>query len=600
MNEINPKVTDPVEVWRNFGQQGADLAMPEPCRTPAPPDEPGRRAEALIAGEPIDFQARSPQQVALLIDRLRAGQVELKTQNEELRHAQEELAAAREQYADLYDYAPIAYITTDGDGTIIAANLTAADLLGVGRNEMIGAPLSDFVVRQDQDTLVAHRREVRRYGCLRNCELTMIKANGETYPAQLDSVVAPDRDGQFEHCRTVISDVTERVRADQALAQVRHRESLEILAAGIAHDFNNLLTGVMGAHSLATVELKTSPEHLPMRLSVMGKGLEVIRDLVHQLLTLGSPTPTDKRVIATRELVEQGCRMAVTAGNVECDCDLPARLWPVIANEQTVSRAIRSLVTNAVEAMPNGGLIQITADNAVVLPEQVPGLHAGHYVRISVADAGPGIPEDYLPRIFDPYFSTKERGPRHGMGLSLAMCHATVAEHGGVITAESRIGIGTTLHVYLPASAGTVDVRRDNKPCDAAPLMGVGRILVLDDQEIVRTAACDMLTQLGYAPVAARDGAEAVGMYREAVECEERFAAVIVDLTSRGGIGGSETMKDLLEIDPTVVALISSGFVNDPALTDFAQYGFRGVLPKPYGLAELGQALHAALHDAQA
>jgi PAS domain S-box-containing protein len=551
--------------------------------------------DARREGKRVGRQTVSPAQAAPHTPDLAPRQSDLQRENEELRHALAELEAVRDLYADLYDYAPIAYITTGADGAIVAANLTAADLLRVERDELVGAPIADFVARHDQGTLSSHRQQVRRYGFLKNCKLTMVKASGDTFPAQLDSVVSPGATGGFDHCRTVITDATEHVRMDQALAQMRHRESLEVLAAGIAHDFNNLLTSVMAAHSLATMDLK-SPEHLPVHFHVMSEGLEAIRDLVHQLLTLSSATPSDKTAVTISNLVETSCRLAPTADNVAYDFALGAQLWRVMANEPMISRAIQHLLTNAGEAMPNGGLIRITAENTVLLPGQLIGLQPGRYVRISVADAGPGIPEAHLTRVFDPYFSTKEQGAQRGMGLGLAVSHAIVKEHGGVITVDSRVGAGTTFHLYLPAPPNTNKPARKEKRRQGKLLTGIGRILVMDDQDIVRTAACSMLSELGYMPVAACDVAQAVGAYRDALETGERFAAVIVDLTTPDGVGGKEAIKELAKIDPTVVAIVSSGFVDDPVMTDFAHYGFRGALPKPYYPAELGQVLHAAVH----
>jgi two-component system cell cycle sensor histidine kinase/response regulator CckA len=288
--------------------------------------------------------------------------------------------------------------------------------------------------------------------------------------------------------------------------------------------------------------------------------------------------------------------VTITTGNVEYAYGLPDGLWAVTANEQAMPRAIQNLLNNAAEAMPNGGLIRIEAGNEVVLRGQIPQLQPGLYVRISIADGGCGIPEEDLPRIFDPYFSTKERGKQCGMGLGLAVCQAIVCEHRGAITVDSRVRAGTTVHLFLAAAGEPARPSQPQKQRDAQPRAGTGRILVMDDQEMVRTAACDMLTRLGYTPVATCDGAEAVRVYRQALESGERFSAVILDLTTPGGVSGTGTITDLLEIDPKVVALISSGYVNDPALGDFAAHGFRGVLPKPYDLAELSHALHAALH----
>jgi len=546
-----------------------------------------------MAGKEVDFQTLSPAQAARLAYDLQVQKIELEIRNEELCRAQEELAAARDRYADLYDYAPIAYVTADADGTIVAANLTAADLLHVGHDAMVGSPVSDFVARHDQDTLDQHRREVCRYGYLRRCELTMVKANGETFPAQLDSVISPDRDGAFDHCRTMITDVTERVRVDQALARLRHRESLAVLTTGIAHDFNNLLTTVLAGYSLANMDLHR-PDRLPLHLGMMGKGLEAIRDLVQALLTLTSRTASEKTMISAKALLEAGCDLTDIPADVHCATAVAEELWPVVANERMLSRVIQRLVTNAIEAMPAGGMIRVTADNAVVLADQVPDLRPGRYVRLSVADAGAGISDQALSRIFDPYFSTKERGDQHGMGLGLAIAHAVVAEHGGTITVASRIGTGTVFHVYLPAAHEPS--RGPHEPrAEAQALTGAGRILVMDDQSMVRFAACAILRRLGYTPAAVGDGMEAIQMYRVALESGERFAAVVLDLTVPQGMGGETAVAELLAMDPEAIVLVSSSYPQDPVMTDYARYGFRGTLPKPYDLTDLGQALRAAL-----
>jgi len=570
--------------------------MTDPAEMQLSPNELRQHAEALLVGRQIDFRGLSPEQAAALTHDLQVQQIQLELQNAELRRAQEELAEARDRYADLYDYAPIAYITTDSNGTIVAANLTAADLLGVGRSDLVGAPLSDFVARQDQDDLDLHGREIFRYGVAQRCDLTMVRADGGTFPAQLDSVVSPDPDGGFGHCRTVITDVTERVRTDQALAQLRHRESLEVLAAGIAHDFNNLLTVVMGKHSLATLDLLESPKRLPIHLGAIGEGLASIRDLVQELLTLASPTPSHKVAIATEGLVETGTRLAIAGGDVECDLALAQGLWPVFGNERAVLRVVQNLVSNAGDAMPAGGLVRITADNAVVLPRQVPELQGGRYLRISVADAGAGIGDENLARIFDPYFSTKARRGQRGTGLGLAICHAIVTEHGGAIIVDSKIGAGTTFHVYLPATDQPIPVAREIRE-EGGLLVGQGRILLMDDQDMVRRGACELLERLGYTPVATHDGEEAIRLYQEALSAGEPFDAVILDLTVPQGMGGKATVKELLATDPEAIVLISSGYIHDPLVTEHARHGFRGVLLKPYDLAELGKVLSAVLEN---
>jgi two-component system cell cycle sensor histidine kinase/response regulator CckA len=548
-----------------------------------------RRAEELLADKQLGLQTLSLERAGELIYELQLHQLELEMQIDELRRTEELLAHAE----DRYDYAPVAYVTTDANGAIVEANLTAADLVGVERQELVGARLSDFVAPDDQDSFYHHDRAVQGSGYRQSCELTMVRANGHRFAAWLDTTIAPGGDGGFDHCRSVIVDGTERARVQAAQAEMRHTLALQELIGGIAHDFNNLLTAVMGAHALATLDLEAR-DRLSVHLSVMGQGLEAIRDLVHQLTTLGSHRSSSKTVISLKSVAEKACAIALAGGDVECDLGVTAETWPVVANEQDVNQALQNLVTNAREAMPDGGTLRVTADNVLVLAGEVPQLPPGRYVRLSVADTGIGIPETDLPRIFDAYFSTKKRGGQRGMGLGLAICRAIVTEHGGAITVDSEVGTGTTVHVYCPAATESLPAQPQPERTELAA--AEGRILVMDDQEAVRTAACGLLTRLGYTPVPACDGGEAVRLYREAMASGERFAAVILDLTVPAGMGAKAAIKKVLAIDPAATVLISSGYSRDPLVTDYARHGFRGALPKPYTLEELSAALRSALH----
>jgi two-component system cell cycle sensor histidine kinase/response regulator CckA len=582
-------------MWSDHVQQSHDFAAAGPHGKQPGSEELRQRAEAAIAGKQVDFQTLPPEQAAELAHELQIHQIELEIQNEELRRAQEKLALAHDRYADLYDYAPVAYLTVDAEGKVVAANLTAADLLGMERGDVIGQPLSRFVTRDDQDALHDHHRHILKHGYQRCCVLTMVKADGAKFDALLDSAIAPADDGGFYHWRTVVKDVTERRRIEETLAQMRHRQAIEDLAGGIAHDFNNLLTAVMAAHSLATID-RAEPDRLLGHLEVIGEGLATIRDLVDELMALSSDTPSEKAAIALPDQVETACGTALADGEVRCHQALGPRLWPVLGNARLLSRALHHLVSNARDAIPGGGLIRITADNAVILPGQLRGLNAGHYVKLSIADAGRGIPEKHLTRLFDPYFSTKRRGDRRGIGLGLAVCHAIIAEHDGTIVVDSQIGVGTTFHVYLPAADAPIPMGRERSG-ETRRRGGSGRVLVMDDQEVMRAAACEMLTRLGYTPVAAHDGEEAVRLYREALDAGQPFAAVILDLTVRRGIGGKAAIGELLALDPHATVLISSGYTSDPIMADYATHGFRGALPKPYGLAELGHALSTVLGE---
>jgi CheY-like chemotaxis protein len=260
-----------------------------------------------------------------------------------------------------------------------------------------------------------------------------------------------------------------------------------------------------------------------------------------------------------------------------------------------VRQVIGNIVTNSREAMREGGVLEVEAEN-VVLDEEAERLGGvpGPHVRISFRDEGPGIPPEDLDRLFDPYYSTKTLGTQKGMGLGLAVAHAVVDKHGGFIEVESAPGEGARFAVCLPAPEGVVV--DEPSPPEGSPAPSA-RILFMDDEEAVRGAAETMLEHLGYEVCSARDGEEAIRVFRESAEAGRPFAAVVLDLTVPGGMGGREALGALRRIDPDVRAIVSSGYSEDPSLTDPEEHGFRGVLPKPYVMAQLSEALAEVLGE---
>jgi two-component system, cell cycle sensor histidine kinase and response regulator CckA len=265
----------------------------------------------------------------------------------------------------------------------------------------------------------------------------------------------------------------------------------------------------------------------------------------------------------------------------------------VEADESQLNQAISNLALNAVEAMPAGGVLMVTAVMESLPLENTLGLPSGEYVRIDIKDQGGGIPAELQHRIFDPYFTTKERGT----GLGLAISFSIVRRHGGTITVESASGKGSTFSVLLPASQKKVTIGKEEADREVMP--GSGRILVMDDEEDVSEVAAEMLSYLGYQVQTVRDGSEAVTAYRQAQEEGEAYAAVITDLTVPAGMGGRETVRRLLEIDPKARVIVSSGYANDPIMSEYADYGFKGVIPKPYRLNELGRVLREVISEGE-
>jgi CheY-like chemotaxis protein len=268
---------------------------------------------------------------------------------------------------------------------------------------------------------------------------------------------------------------------------------------------------------------------------------------------------------------------------------LPDDLWPANADKGQIGQVLQNLVINAVQAMPEGGMVRIEAANLQVAgPTTELPLVAGRYVHLTVSDTGVGIAAEHLPKIFDPYFTTKQQGS----GLGLATVYSIVKKHQGHIEVKSRLGSGTAFHIWLPAAAHAPAANRA-EPSTFTPLRA--RVLFMDDEQSIRGMAEMFLQRLGVQCETAADGSEAVLKYRAAREAGQPFDAVIMDLTVPGGMGGREAMEQLRLIDPGVRAIVSSGYSRDPVLANYRSHGFCGILPKPYGLEQLRHVLQQVI-----
>jgi len=264
---------------------------------------------------------------------------------------------------------------------------------------------------------------------------------------------------------------------------------------------------------------------------------------------------------------------------VRCEFSMADELWPAEVDAGQVGQLFRNLALNGREAMPEGGILSIRVENVVLESQASPSLPPGNYVRVSIADQGVGIAKEVLPKIFDPYFSTKQRGAEKGMGLGLTICHTVIQKHGGAITVESKLGVGTTFHIYLPACR---KLPRERKTSVATIPPKPGKILVMDDEEGVRKLVGLLLRRMGHQVELVEDGQRAIEVYGDAKRQGCPFDVVILDLTVRAGLGGQEAMQALLKVDPKVKAIVTSGYANDPVVLEPERYGFADVLEKPF------------------
>jgi len=399
-----------------------------------------------------------------------------------------------------------------------------------------------------------------------------------------------DTQGDLVGAIETLEDVTARKRAEEELIRVEKLESLGIFAGGIAHDFNKLISIML--YNIFTAKLSLADE----QQEVLGGGLETAekaglqaKELAHRLVTFAKGGESIRKTGDISQLLMNSIDLSLSGSNVICEFSFPNDLWPAEMDDVQIRQVIHNLVVNALEAMPKGGTITIHAENVNATVGNGLPLKEGKYVKWSVKDHGIGIPKEDLQKIFDPYFTTKPTGTTRGMGLGLAICYSIIKKHNGFINVESEPGVGSTFFVYLPASPQEGDLKKDTTEQSIAR---GGRILVMDDEETVRSATGVVLNYLGYDVEYAKNGNEAVELYRTAKEKKQPFSAVILDLNVLDGMGGEQAMKELLAIDPHVKAIITCGYSNDSAASELRNSGICWTVDVPYDIEKMKEILN--------
>lgn len=405
-----------------------------------------------------------------------------------------------------------------------------------------------------------------------------------------------DEDGNLIKAVHIVRDITEYKKMEELILKAKKLESLGTLAGGIAHDFNNLLSAIVGHIDLAKDKIKHDLGAFE-NLNEVEKASMRASELAAQLITFSKGGKPVKKVVSIGELVKNSVSASLSDSGSNCEFSIPDDLFPVEIDALQIKQVIRNIVINATEAMNGKETIKVYCENAAVGKKDGLPLKAGKYVLLSIKDQGFGIAAENLAKIFDPYYSTKEMGPDKGQGLGLSICHSIIKKHDGFITVESGLGVGTTLIIYLPASEKEItELESVQKPVSEKLVVGRGKILMMDDERMLRNLVAQMLSQFGFDDVAlAQDGTEAVELYRSALESGKPFDTVILDLTVRGGMGGKTAVQKLLEINPHVKAVVLSAYFNDPVMTDYKKFGFAAALPKPFTKKALKDTLSRVL-----
>ncbi|MFT5239084.1 MAG: two-component system cell cycle sensor histidine kinase/response regulator CckA [Kiritimatiellia bacterium] len=508
--------------------------------------------------------------------RLSAHQKELESLVEErtaaLRLTNAKLDQSRADFHSLVEQSMEGVLVLDPEGTVLYANPAAAVLLQTHL---------DLLVGQAFDYHIDLGREV---------QIETERADGGR---SLIEALYSETEWHGKGARLVtLRDVTLRRMAEKQMLRSDHLESLGVLAGGIAHDFNNLLSGIVGNISYAALP-ETTAQQCSRALNEAEGAAGRAKTLTHQLLTFARGGAPLREITNVEELLEETTRFSLVGSNCASHIVAESGLWSAYIDVSQIGQVIENLFINAAQAMPRGGTIDVNARNFALQVEGVSrglNLEAGLYIEVSFHDSGVGIDSALLPKIFDPYFSTKE----DGSGLGLAICYSIMAKHGGDLVVESKPGQGSTFTLYLPATMETKEPVMTDR--EAPTSSGVGkRVLVMDDEEIIRNLLTHILELLHYTSRCVPDGKAAVDAYVEAAQAGEPFDVVILDLTIPGGMGGEETLAELYKVDPNVRALVSSGYSASSVFSGYESHGFVGSIAKPYNVRDLAAALSKAL-----
>ncbi len=500
----------------------------------------------------------------------------------EKKRAMDALEESEDRLRDFLDGAIDLIQSVSPEGRFLYVNRAWRETLGYD-NEAIGRmTLLDIVAPDRRDHCAALFDRVLAGEDVGRIETRFVARDGRIVTVE-GHVNCRFEDGRPVATRSIFRDITDKKRMEEEIQKASTLESLGVLAGGIAHDFNNILTAILGNISLARLGLPPGVA-ASARLDEAETASFRAKALTQQLLTFSKGGAPIRQTASAAELIRETAGFALRGSNVRCEFEIPADLWPVVVDEAQVSQVINNIIMNADQAMPDGGIIEVRAGNAAVGAGDEPPLKKGDYVKISIRDHGIGISTENLLRIFNPFYTTKEKGS----GLGLTTAYSIIRRHEGTIRVESTVGAGTKFSIFLPATRKTPQEKGDG---GARHAPGRGKVLVMDDEKALRDVAVDILGAIGYEGAAVKDGAEALAVYRAAMETGRPFDAVIMDLTIPGGMGGKEAVRKLLEIDPAAKAIVSSGYSSDPVMSDFRRYGFRGVIAKPYRVRELGEVL---------
>lgn len=468
------------------------------------------------------------------------------------------------------DQLPVSVVITNTEGVIEYVNPAMCETTGFAKPEVIGKHTRIFKSGEQNSEFYEELWRTITSGKNWRGEFHNIKKNGVLYWES--AVISPvtDSTGRISHFIAVKEDVTKSKELEESLLEERVRNersnAISVLAGGIAHDLNNYLAVFLMTISMAKDMIpKSSPVHEALQRGTTAVGMA--QRVTNQLLAVAKDQQSFKKPESIESIVREAIEFSLHGSNCLSKYLIDDNLRAVNVDRGQISEVVQNLVINADQAMPNGGEICISIENVIVTDSEY--LKPGSYVKVSIKDEGVGISQNVINNIFDPYFTTKQKGS----GLGLAVSYSHTEKHGGHLTVDSIVEQGSVFTFYLPSTNEEVV---EQKP-ERQKVSHSGKILLMDDSEMVRDGTGTCLNLLGYDVDYAVDGKEAVNMYKEA-----KYDLVILDLTVPGGMGGLEANRLILEHDPAAITIVTSGYSTDADIEKYMIHGFRGALPKPF------------------
>jgi len=510
------------------------------------------------------------------------------------KEAEVKLASEQERLAVTLRSIGDGVITTDIEGKIVFLNKVAEELSGWTNEAAQGRPSIEVfnIINEKSGQKCASpvQRVIELGRIIGLANHTALIAKDGTIRSIADSG-APIRDWDSRVIGVVLvfRDITHEKKMEEELLKIRKLESVGVLAGGIAHDFNNILSAILGNIELVGYRLDKGDEKAYSLLSDARKATKRATKLTKQLLIFSKGGDPAKEAITLPELIKESANFVLHGSQVACEYNFPDDLWMVDVDSGQIGQVVQNIILNAKHAMPEGGTILIHCVNVRdATAEALLSVDKGDYVRITIQDTGVGIPREIIDKIFDPYFTTKQEGS----GLGLAICHSIINKHDGYLTVHSVPGKGSIFTLYLPAVHSS-EFKLEARAA-ATSLVKSARIMVMDDEEMLRDVAQSLLAVLGHEAVLVNDGEQAINKYQELQDNGMPVDLVIMDLTIPGGMGGQEAARKLLKIDPHAKIIVASGYSNDSVMANYKEYGFCAAVAKPFDLAGLGKVIDSA------